>query len=185
MKYLSNQNGFSYIFALTVVMIMGVMLGMAGQSWQALKQRELEEELIYRGDQVAEVVYQRSLCMGLQPPQNLWPIADSANGTVLDDLVIGREERCPSKGGMMKKYRLRKSSTIDPMTGKQWKIVTYPGDATRFAGVASTSEKEPFRKSFKNIYDTALLDDKKQYSDWTFTIELKKPALQSAPRNTR
>lgn len=183
MKSLSNQNGFSYILVLTVIMIMGITLGMVGQSWKSIAQRELEEEMIYRGDQVAELVYQRSLCMGLKPPLNLWVFADSANGTILNDLVIGREEGCPVKGGR-KKYRLRPSAIIDPMTGKQWKIVTYPGDATRFAGVASESSKEPLRKSFQNIYDSALLNEKNQYSEWAFTWELKIPAAPAAPKKT-
>lgn len=173
MKFISNQNGFTYIFVLTVVMIMGIMLGMVGQSWKTIKQREMEEELIFRGDQVAELVYLRNICMGLQPPLNLWTI-NSVNGTILDDLVIGKEEGCPTKK-IRKKYRLRPSAIIDPLTNKPWKIESPVGDVTRFAGVRSESTDEPFRKSFKGKYDSQLLDDKKQYSDWLFTWELKKP----------
>ena len=93
MKAIGNQNGFTYILALTVVMIMGIMLGMVGQSWETIKQRELEEELVFRGDQVAEVVYQKMLCNNskMDPGkvnQSLWPV-NSPNGTILDDLVIG------------------------------------------------------------------------------------------------
>lgn len=184
MKFVSNQNGFTYILALTVIMIMGIMLGMVGQSWKTIKQRELEEEMIYRGDQVAELIYQRHLCMGLTPPQNLWTITNSVNGTILDDLVIGKEENCPTKNRIRKKYRLRSSAIIDPMTNKQWQIVKPVGDITRFAGVMSESTDEPFRKSFKDKYDSQLLDEKKQYSDWQFTWELKKsvPQSQNLPR---
>lgn len=177
MKFISNQNGFTYILALTVIMIMGVMLGMVGQSWKTIKQRELEEELIFRGDQVAELIYQKTLCTRTTAVnQSLWTI-NSPNGTILDDLVIGREERCfqaPSK-----KFRLRASAAIDPMTNKPWKIEPPVGDLTRIAGVRSESTDEPFRKSFKEKYDSQLLDDKKQYSDWIFTWELKKSVPQS------
>ena len=182
MKFISNQNGFTYILALTVIMIMGIMLGMVGQSWKTIKQRELEEELIYRGDQVAEVVYQKLVCKNSNMAQNtvnpfLWTI-NSPNGTVLDVLVnIGMDERCMN--GATRKFRLRPSAIIDPMTGKQWKIEPPVGDITRFAGVRSESTAEPFRKSFKDKYDSQLLDDKKQYSDWVFTWELKKPVPQS------
>lgn len=186
MKPIVNQKGFTYITVLTVVMIMGIMLGMVGQSWRTIKQRELEEEMIFRGDQVAGVIYQKLLCKNANLGQNtvnqfLWNI-DSPKGTILDDLVNGKEERCVN--GTTRKFRLRVSASLDPLTNMQWQIVSPVGDATRFAGVASVSKKEPFRKSFKNIYDAKLLDDKKQYSDWLFTWELKQtlPQNLSTPR---
>jgi type II secretory pathway pseudopilin PulG len=183
MKVLTNQNGFTYILALTIIMIMGIMLGMVGQSWKTIKQRELEEEMIFRGDQVAELVYQRLLCKGFKPElvnQYLLTIS-SPNGTVLDDLVIGKEEKCFN--GSNKKLRLRSSSVLDPLTNKQWKIVSPVGDNTRFAGVRSESTLEPFRKSFAAIYDSKLLDEKKQYSEWAFTWELKQIQPQNQNMN--
>lgn len=182
MNVITNQNGFTYIFALTVVIIMGIMLGMVGQSWKTVKQRELEEELIYRGDQVAEVINQGYLCKNKNSQQtqitenlNLWTI-NSPNGTILDDLVIGKEERCAN--GINKKFRLRPSAALDPKTNEQWQIITPVGDATRFSGVASDSMEEPMRKSFREIYDSKLLDDKKHYSEWVFTRELKQTLPQ-------
>lgn len=179
MKAAGNNDGFTYITVLTVVMIMGIMLGMAGQSWKTFKQRELEEEMIFRGDQIAEIVYQRLDCMGPKTTQYLWSLNNSPNGTILDDLVIGKEEGCPTKNNVRKKYRIRPSAIIDPMTNKPWRIVSPLDDATRFAGVASDSTKEPFKKKFRNIYDSNLLDEKKQYSEWLFTWELKMPAPQN------
>lgn len=187
MKTITNQNGFTYIAVLTVVIIMGIMLGMVGQTWKSINQRELEEEMIFRGDQVAEIVYQRLLCMTnpattTNVNQFLWTV-NSPGGTILDELVAGREDRCFN--GPSRKYRLRPSAALDPTTNKPWKIISPVGDVTRFAGVASTSNGEPFRKSFKDIYDSALLDDKKQYSDWSFTWELKKTVPLSQPRTQR
>lgn len=176
MKTIANQNGFTYILALTIVMIMGIMLGMVGQSWKTFKQRELEEEMIFRGDQVAELIYQKILCntnpnTGANINSFLWQ-NNYPKGTVLDGLVEGVEDGCfnPPK---RRKFRLRASAALDPMTNKQWLIVKPVGDATRFAGVMSGSKEEPLRKSFKEIYDSKLLDDKKQYSDWEFRWELK------------
>jgi type II secretory pathway pseudopilin PulG len=175
MKATVNQDGFTYIFVLTVVMIMGIMLGMVGQSWKTIKQRELEEELIFRGDQVAEIIYQFMVYKNSNLTQNtnlfMWSIS-SPQGTIIDELVNIKTETFSGKPP--KKFRLRPSAAIDPMTNKPWKIVNPVGDTTRFAGVASESTEEPFRKSFKDIYDSNLLDEKKQYSDWMFTWELKK-----------
>lgn len=187
MKIIANQNGFTYILALTIVMIMGIMLGMVGQSWKTIKQRELEEELIFRGDQVAELVYQGMLCKSATIVQtagiqNLW-LVNSPKGTVLDDLVTGKEERCIN--GTTRKFRLRASAALDPMTNKPWQIIKPFGDTAHFKGVASDSKKEPFRKSFKEIYDTnsIYLDDRATYSDWSFTWELKQPVLQNQTQN--
>ena len=175
MKTLANQNGFTYILALTVVMIMGIMLGMVGQSWKTIKQRELEEEIIFRGDQVAELIYQKMISKNTNLNTNqLWPIA-SPKGTILDELVIGKEETYNNRPSKI--FRLRASAALDPITNKPWKIISPVGDVTRFSGVASESSKEPLRKSFKSIYDSKSLDDKKQYSEWLFTWELKKPQL--------
>lgn len=178
-KFMVNQNGFSYILVLTVVMIMGIMLGLVGQSWKTIKQRELEEEMIFRGDQVAELIYQKLKCtsayMGKEPePKYSWPLSNSPNGTVLDDLVIGKEEPC---GGKSRKYRLRPSAIIDPMTNKQWKIESPVGITDKFAGVSSESTEKPFRQNFNAIYDSQLLDGKQKYNEWLFTWELKKPAV--------
>ena len=186
MKIIANQNGFSYILALTVVMIMGIMLGMVGQSWKTIKKRELEAELIFRGDQIAELVYQGMVYKNATPTstttvtpnsnQALWPIV-SLKGTILDDLVNIRTETFSNKP--QKKFRLRPSAALDPMTNKPWKIVTPVGSPNLFKGVASESKEEPFKKSFKDIYDSKVLDEKLQYSEWEFTYELKQIVPQS------
>ena len=194
MKSISNQDGFTYILALTIVVIMGIMLGMIGQSWKTITQRELEDEMIFRGDQVAELVYQSLLCKNSAIQANtgnnslsganltntatqfLW-LVSSANGTVLNDLVNGKEETCTS--GTKKKFKLRVSASLDPLTNKPWHILNPVGDTVHFSGVASESKDEPLRKSFKGIYDSNRLDYSPTYSDWLFTWELKLPEIQN------
>lgn len=180
----ANQNGFSYILVLTVVMIMGIMLGLVGQSWKTIKQRELEEEMIFRGDQIAEVVYQRLKCKNaVLPPKdaNFYWLITSPNGTILDDLVTGKDESCK---GTTKKLRIRPSAILDPMTNKKWNIESPVGYADRFAGVKSESTEKPFKQSFKNIYDSEQLDGKQKYSEWLFTWELKNPAIIQSVNKT-
>lgn len=177
MKKLLNQNGLSYILALTLVVIMGIMLGMVGQTWKSIKQRELEEEMIFRGDQVAEVVYQRLDCKNanMSPGtvnQFLWPTT-GLNGTILDELIAGKEERCMN--GRTRKFRLRNSAVLDPITNKQWFLSTPIADTMHFSGVKSESAEAPFRKDFSELYDTTILNNKQKYSDWEFTWELKTP----------
>ena len=37
-----NDRGFTYLMALMIIMVMGIMLGMVGQSWKTIMQRERE-----------------------------------------------------------------------------------------------------------------------------------------------
>ncbi len=184
MKKWLNRCGFTLPMVMAIIVITGIMLGAVGQSWHTARQREREEELIFRGDQVAELLYQKILCSTsvtgtLTPAQvtsSLWATA-SANGTVLDELVAGRVERCVN--GTTKKFRLRPSATIDPFTSKQFQLVNPVGTNTLLSGAASSGSGEPFKKSFKDTYDSALLDEKKMYSEWQFTWELKQPVIKS------
>ena len=45
---LKKNSGFTYIAALMIVVVMGIMLGAAGQSWTMIMKREKEAELIFR-----------------------------------------------------------------------------------------------------------------------------------------
>ena len=179
-----TQRGFTFPMVLSIMVVMGIMLGMVGQSWKTAKQRDYEEELVFRGDQVADLLYQKILCSSpvkgnLTPAQViplLWTAA-SPKGTVLDDLVGGMEVRCVN--GTVKKFRLRPSATVDPFTNKQFLIVNPVGNNNLFSGVSSSAPGIPFKKSFKDIYDSVLLDEKKLYSEWQFTWELKQPIIQT------
>jgi len=51
-----NQNGFTFLMAIFMVMIIGIMLGLTGQSWKMIMKREREKELIFRGSQIKEAI---------------------------------------------------------------------------------------------------------------------------------
>src|ERR1035438_8599896 len=51
-----NRNGFTYLLALVIIMIMGIMLGVMGQSWKTIVQRDREEELLFRGSQIRDAI---------------------------------------------------------------------------------------------------------------------------------
>lgn len=174
MKIMANQNGFTYILALTIVMIMGIMLGMVGQSWQTVTQREREKELLFRGSQIKEAIEnwnnkdypikggkQRHPLMDLkdllQDPYSLTKIKflPQSYATEVDDA----NTKCAPDCAKLKIYQ-------DPMTGKNWNIIKcdnintttneickkFPG-INAIIGVASNSDETPFRTDFK---ETAL-----------------------------
>jgi type II secretory pathway pseudopilin PulG len=181
MKIITNQNGFTYILALTVVVIMGIMLGMVGQSWKTIMQREREKELLFRGSQIKEAIENwnnpKYTIPGGKPrvPRPLMDLKDllqdSNSPTPLRFLpqnyaaaVDDKNPKCAPNCARLKVYQ-------DPMTGKEWTIIRgNPGTAATAAtgqvpttststqgasiiGVASKSDEVPFRTDFK---DTAL-----------------------------
>lgn len=161
---MNNINGFTYIAVLTVVVIMGIMLGMVGQSWKTINQREKEVELRFRGEQVAEVVYQKLLCKNANMNQQtvnqfLWNVK-TASGTILDDLVkTGIQENCLSGGQRI--FRLRPSAALDPFTGEQWDIVT---PATPITSLAGGLQSTISSVKLKSISSTATSGDTIHFS---------------------
>jgi type II secretory pathway pseudopilin PulG len=173
MKTISNQNGFTYILALSIVMIMGVMLGLVGQSWKNIKQREKEKELLFRGSQIKEAIENwnnpnypkpgsklRHPVMDLkdllQDPYSLTKIKFLPQNYAAE--VDNKNPKCAPDCAKLKIYQ-------DPMTGKEWTIirgnkgadgnyVVTPGaQGVGIIGVASKSDETPIRTDFK---DTAL-----------------------------
>jgi len=173
MKIVMNQNGFTYILALTIVMIMGIMLGMVGQSWKTIKQREQEKELLFRGSQIKEAIENWNnlayTVPGVQRRTQIRPLMDLKDllkdpystskihylphyyAAELDD----KNPKCAPDCPKLKVYQ-------DPMTGKEWTIIrgiVAPASGgsgvtiSGIIGVASKSEETPFKTDFK---DTAL-----------------------------
>ena len=51
-----NRNGFTFLTAMFMVMLIGIMLGLTGQSWKTIMKREREKELLFRGSQIKEAI---------------------------------------------------------------------------------------------------------------------------------
>ena len=144
-RILKRRDGFSLLLAMTIIVIMGIVLGLTGQSWRTVMKREREKELLFRGSQIKEAIEswrRQSVTV---------PIND------LNDLVKFRNP----------KVRHLRRLYADPMTGKpNWRLI--PDKNLGIIGVASTSEEEPLKKSFANISSLSGLTGKKKYSEWEF-----------------
>ena len=174
MKIMANQDGFTYILALTIVMIMGIMLGLVGQSWKTVKQREQEKELLFRGSQIKEAIENwnnpkypvSSRSRQVHPLNDLKDLLLDTNSltklrylpqsyaAVVDD----KNPKCAPDCAKLKIYQ-------DPMTGREWTVIRGNVGADKkitpaigsqggsIIGIASKSDETPFRTDFK---DTAL-----------------------------
>ena len=171
-----NRDGVTFLMAIFMVMIIGIMLGLTGQSWKTIMQREREKELLFRGSQIKEAIENwynpaykipgvtrgrvhnlTEMKYLLEDPHTLTPIRylPHTYGTELD----GKNPRCAPDCPKIKLLE-------DPMTGKEWEIIKCgdigipPNEICRerpgtniIIGVASKSDAQPFRTDFK---DTAL-----------------------------
>lgn len=158
--------GFTYLAALIIVVIMGIMLGMVGQTWTTIMKREREEELLFRGLQIRNAIERWQTPRAGQTV--VTPLKD------LKDLV-----KDPRSMATVRYLRQDPNKDfLDPITGKEWVVIKDP--VKGIIGVASSSEQTPLRqKNFADKFavpdtDTklkAMLDSfegKTKYSEWLF-----------------
>jgi len=153
---LRSSAGFTYIMALVIVVIMGIMLAAVGQSWKMLMDREREEELLFRGSQYKDAItswYKPR--PGQRPPPAL---------TDLKDLL--------KDPNTLSNTRYLRNLYKDPMTDEDW--VTIRGGTTGgIIGVFSTissSRKQPIKQA---NFPTGLeeFEGKTRYSEWKFVYQ--------------
>ena len=160
-----SEAGYSLVALLAAVSIMMIMLAAAVPSWRYVMKNDAEEELIFRGGEIADAVarYQRRNGNALPPS--------------LEVLVKGKFLRRPYKDPMTKHGRwrfVRPGETIGPVspgipgTGG---VTTTTTTTTRpsafstpgvtlggFMGVASTSTEKSLR----------VFNGRTRYNEWVF-----------------
>jgi len=144
---LSGQCGFSYLFALFALVLVGLSLTGANAQWKTMMQREREAELLYRGDQ-----YRRAIAAYYygQAGMNQYPLR-------VQDLISDPRNH---KRYLRALYR-------DPISGKDFISVLC---RDRIQGVVSPSEATPLkRENFLPIY--AQFSGATTYQQWIFRFQ--------------
>jgi type II secretory pathway pseudopilin PulG len=158
-------SGFSYIWLLALISLLGLSLALASEIWVTAVQRDKERELLAIGHQFRQAIasYYESqaanvLSNSIQSNNSPTVAAISRQyPSSLDHLLM--DERT-----LTNKRHLRKIF-VDPMTGKNdWGLYKQEG---RIVGVYSLSEKQPIKIDGFDAQD-ASLRDKKKYSEWIF-----------------
>lgn len=165
---LMSEKGFTLAFVVITLLFVGVGMATVGKIWSKAVQREKEEELLFRGDQIRKAIesYYNDSKNCRHP--NMYPSS-------LEDLL--KDKRCLSVQRHLRKlYK-------DPMTiDGEWELIPVtpegevkgmpsssiqPGTGMRIKGVRSKSEKEPIKKKgFPEIYKN--FEGKMRYKDWEF-----------------
>lgn len=147
---IGRNSGFSYMGVLLLTAVTGVALTGASQIWSTVVKRELEAELLYRGDQIRRAIESYYTTTAGQT-QGSYP-------RQFKDLL--RDPRFPGV-----RRHLRKPF-LDPFTGEtEWGIVR---DTTgRIKGVYSRHSGKPMKTgNFPEEYEK--FEKAKTYKDWQF-----------------
>lgn len=145
-----SSSGFSYIALLAAITIIGISLGAVGKYWHNVLQRDKEEELLFRGDQIRRAIgtYFR------YGNRNQYPAS-------LDNLL--KDERSPTGiRHLRQKYK-------DPITGEDF-VETRDPLTRGIMGVYSSSSKKPLKQA--NFPPDLAFTGMSKYSDWKFNAFL-------------
>jgi type II secretory pathway pseudopilin PulG len=142
--------GFSYIWTLMLVAILGVGIVLVAELWSTSAKRDKERELLFVGQQFRNAIgryYESTLVGGAkQYPESL-------------DVLL-QDSRFPGI------HRYLRRLYKDPITGKpEWGLLVLSG---RIVGVHSLSEEKPIKVD--NFDPTeASFKGKEHYKEWIFT----------------
>lgn len=118
---IGRQDGFTYLGVLIAVVLIGLALGLAGESWHVSIRREKEKELLFIGHQFRLAI--KNYYLSGTGAVKQYP-------TSLTDLL--KDTRYPTT------RRYLRHIYIDPMTGtNEWGLVKGPGNG--IMGVYSLS----------------------------------------------
>jgi type II secretory pathway pseudopilin PulG len=158
-----NNRGVAYLAVLVAIILVGIALGAASQSWRMVMQRDREEELLFRGTQIRNAIAD---WYGARPAGHVaTPLRD------LKDLL--RDPRTPET------VRYLRRLYPDPMTNGDWLVISDP--ATGIRGVVSSSDKQALKTSgFSD--DLEDFNGKTRYNEWHFVYT---PAVQGQYSSSR
>lgn len=155
----NRQIGFTYLSLLFFMAALAIGLAATAVSWQTVRQREKERELLFIGSEFRDAIalyYNRSPNIVKEFPRDL------------NELL--KDSRYPNVQRYLRRiYR-------DPMTGQpQWGTVKAPGGG--IIGIYSLSKDAPRKKS--GFPETQkIFGEAGSYADWKFVYE---PPALTAP----
>jgi type II secretory pathway pseudopilin PulG len=144
------QSGFTYLYVLMLIALIGLGLAAAGTLWRTDAQRAREAELLFIGSQYRQAI--RSY-YELDPAQPRLPHS-------LDDLL--QDNRRP---GIVRHLR---RAYRDPLTGGAFALIRAP-DSPGIVGVHSLATGRPFKTAGFAPEDAAFTEAAR-YDEWRFVF---------------
>lgn len=146
----SRQRGFTYLFVLMLIALVGLGLAAAGTLWQTEAQREREVELLFIGTQYRQAIKNY---YELDPNQPRLPQS-------VDELLEDNRRPEPVRH-LRKRWR-------DPFGGELQTIAA--ADGKGIVGVHSSSTLQPFRTSGFPV-EFESFEGAAHYADWRFVFD--------------
>lgn len=146
----SRQAGFSYLFVLMLLALIGMGLAAAGTLWRTDAQRAREAELLFVGDQYREAI--RSY-YEFDPAQPRLPQS-------IDDLLLDNRRPTP--------LRHLRRAWRDPVSGGEFVLIRAE-DGGGILGVHSSSTAAPLKTAGFAPKNDAFTDAAR-YADWQFVF---------------
>ena len=162
-----TQTGFSYLFMLMLIALIGMGLAAAGTLWRTDAQRAREADLLFVGEQYRQAI--RSY-YELDPAQPRLPKS-------IDELL--EDNRRPNIVRHLRRaYR-------DPLTRGEFEIIRAP-DTQGILGVTSRSTVKPF-KSTGFLPEQQRFSKADSYSEWRFEfiVPVVQPVQVKVPEKTK
>jgi type II secretory pathway pseudopilin PulG len=154
-KQRGQQRGFTYVWLLALVAVLGVGLAAAGPLWAEEAKREREAELLRVGQLYAQAIarYHR------MSPGNVKRYPTQLDELLMDMRFVGT-------------VRHLRTLYPDPVTrGQPWALVHAPDGGIQ--GVASQSTESPLRTTSVEL-GAVRLAAAQRYSDWQFIVPASK-----------
>ncbi len=148
-----RQRGYGYLLLLFAVAALGLGLAQVGEAWSRIIHRAKENELLYRGADIARAIGRY---------RALTPEGGAAWPRSLDDLVEDRRFPFPVRH-LRRVWR-------DPFTGEaDWELVRGGGG---IVGVRSRSELRPLRTHALPAELDPSAAHARRHADWLFRPQL-------------
>jgi len=154
----ARQSGFTYLFVLMLIALIGMGLAAAGTLWRTDAQRAREVELLFIGNQ-----YRQAIQSYYELDKNAPRLPQS-----IDELL--EDKRQPDI------VRHLRRAWRDPFTGDAFELVPAPNGAG-FSGVASRSTLAPLKKAGFDPRDEAFAEAA-SYAEWHFVFTPPAPSAQ-------
>jgi type II secretory pathway pseudopilin PulG len=158
-KRLRGQAGYTYLFLIVSIVLIGLAVSVVARQWKTEIKREKEAELLFRGDQIRQAI-------GLY---SLTPRVGNTYPKKLEDLV-----KDPS---FSQTRRYLRKLYKDPITNDDFELVK-EGDALK--GVRSKSTDTPMKDgNFPPVYQQFALAQ--SYHDWIFVYNSSGQSVAKKP----
>ena len=172
-----TEAGFSLVALVAGITIMLVLMGAALPSWKYVMQNEREQELFFRGDQIAAAIerYQKKNGNAAPPTLEVLVKGKYLRKAYTDPMSRDGKWKLIKAGEMMiprpGSPTGRPGASPSPPLGLPSVMASLSDQAGAFVGVASTSDKESLR----------VMNGRDRYDEWLFVANRPRVLGRSGP----